>query len=64
MKLIRLNEVKAKTGLCTTVIYAGMREGTFPRSIPISKQSRAWDEAEIDGWIKAKIAAARVGSAA
>jgi prophage regulatory protein len=59
VKLIRLSEVKAKTGLCTSVIYAGMREGSFPRNYPISKQARAWNEEEVDAWIKAKIDAAR-----
>jgi prophage regulatory protein len=59
MRLIRINEVKAKTGLCTTAIYEGMRDNWFPKSIPLSKQARGWDDDEIDGWIKAKIAAAR-----
>jgi len=64
MKLIRLDEVKAKTGLCTTSIYKAMRDGSFPKNLAISKQARAWDDAEVEAWIAAKIAAARVGGAA
>ncbi len=56
-RLERLPSVKGRTGICTTEIYRGMREGWFPKNFPISKQSRAWDSDEIDAWIKAKIAA-------
>ena len=58
-RLERIRSVQERTGLCTTEIYRGMREGWFPRNFPISKQSRAWDSEEIDAWIASKITAAR-----
>jgi prophage regulatory protein len=64
MKLIRLPEVKQKTGLCTTVIYQRMRDGTFPKNIAISSQARAWDDDEVNAWISATIAASRKTEAA
>jgi prophage regulatory protein len=63
-KLIRLPKVKEKTAMCTTEIYKGMREGWFPKNIPIGKQARAWDDDEVNAWILAKIAAARKTEAA
>jgi prophage regulatory protein len=58
-RLERLPSVQARTGLCTSEIYRLMREGLFPKSIALSKQSRAWVSEEIDAWINAKIAAGR-----
>jgi prophage regulatory protein len=63
-KLVRLDRVRDKTGLCTSAIYQGMRDGWFPRNFPITAQARAWDEAEIDAWIEAKIAAGRAAEVA
>ena len=56
-RLERLDSVKRRTGLCTSEIYKGMREGTFPKNFPLSKQAVAWDAADIDRWIDAKLAA-------
>jgi prophage regulatory protein len=54
----RLDRVKQETGLCTSSIYDGMADGTFPKNFPISKQSRAWLSDEIQAWKTAKLAAA------
>jgi prophage regulatory protein len=62
-KLERIKEVQARTGLCATEIYKGMREGWFPKNIAISKQARAWISEEITIWIK-KIEAGRKATAA
>jgi prophage regulatory protein len=58
-RLERLDSVKRRTGLCTSEIYKFMREGTFPLNFPLSKQSVAWDAADIDDWIDAKLAGSR-----
>ena len=55
--LERLASVKRRTGLCASEIYKMMREGSFPKKFPLSKQAVAWDAAEIDKWIDAKLAA-------
>jgi predicted DNA-binding transcriptional regulator AlpA len=55
-RLERLESVRRRTGLCTSEIYKGMREHTFPQNFPLSKQAVAWDAAEIDQWIDAKLA--------
>lgn len=53
--LIRLTDVKRKTGCCRTTIYAAMQEGRFPRSIRLGLRSVAWLESEIDAWIDDRI---------
>jgi prophage regulatory protein len=54
---VRLNEVKARTGLSRSTLYASVRDGRFPVPVAISKRCVAWVEGEIDGWIADRIAA-------
>jgi prophage regulatory protein len=54
-RLIRLPEVKARTGLGTTTVYRRMNEGTFPRPINLGGGRVAWIESQIDAWIQACI---------
>ncbi len=55
MRLIRLAEVKRRTGVSTSTIYRWMSQGKFPKSHPISDYIAAWSEAEIEGWIESKV---------
>lgn len=54
-RLLRLEQVKEKTGLGRSQIYAFMKSNNFPRSIKIGPSSIAWLEAEIDDWINEKL---------
>jgi prophage regulatory protein len=54
---VRLNEVKARTGLSRSTLYAYVRDGGFPAPVAISKRCVAWVEGEIDQWIADRIAA-------
>lgn len=58
-RLLRLAQVRAKTGLCKSQIYAHMKEKQFPSSIKIGPTAVAWLEQEIDEWISLKIAESR-----
>lgn len=62
VRLIRLRELLAKTGLSRSAVYAAIQAGTFPTSIPILPDGRAtaWVESEVDAWLRERIAAARV----
>jgi prophage regulatory protein len=55
-RLIRLRAVVDKTGSNTTDIYAGMKAGTFPKSVPIGTRTVGWVESEVDKWIADRIA--------
>lgn len=57
--LIRLDEVKSRTGLSRSTLYAYMSEGRFPAPVTISERCVAWVESEIDAWIAERIAARR-----
>jgi prophage regulatory protein len=59
--LLRLEQVKARTGLSRSTIYAYMNEGRFPAPVAISERCVAWVEGEIDSWIAERIASRRRG---
>ena len=59
--LIRLEAVKARTGLSRSTLYAYMRDHRFPQPVAISERCVAWIESEIDAWIEERIAARRKG---
>ncbi|MEX3953687.1 helix-turn-helix transcriptional regulator [Paraburkholderia sp. EG287B] len=54
-RLLRLREVRARTGLSTTTIYVRMKQGEFPRSVDIGGTRVAWRETQVDAWIQARI---------
>ncbi len=49
--IIRLPEVRRRTGLGRATIYDFMRRGRFPSSIRLGGRSVGWIEAEIDNWV-------------
>ena len=57
MKLIRLNQVLALTGLSRGTIYRLERAGSFPVRRRLSTNSVAWLEHEITAWMESRPAA-------
>lgn len=53
-RILRLPEVKARTGLGKTSIYAGMKDNTFPKQVKLGKRASGWYEHEIQAWIEAR----------
>lgn len=53
-RLLRLAEVKTRTGLGTTTIYKYMKDGDFPKQIHIGPRMVGWLESEINAWIMAQ----------
>ena len=50
-RLIRMQEVTARTGFKRSTIYLRMSQGRFPKPIPLgSTNAVAWLESEIDAW--------------
>lgn len=53
--LLRLPQVKARTGLSRSCIYEAITEGRFPRPVKITARASAWVESEIQKWIDERI---------
>lgn len=58
-KIIRLPEVKSKTGLSRSTIYLHMTKGTFPQNISLSERAVGWLDADIERWLGERIAASK-----
>jgi prophage regulatory protein len=54
-RLIRLREVKHRTGLSRSLIYQKIAQKTFPGPVPIAERAVAWVEEEIQDWIDGQI---------
>ncbi len=54
-KLLRFPVVQVKTGgLSRTTIWRLERDGLFPKRRLLTGKIVAWDEAEVDEWIKSR----------
>ena len=58
-KIIRLPEVKTKTGLSRSTIYLCMAKGTFPQTISLAERAVGWLDADIEQWLRDRIAASQ-----
>ena len=52
-RLLRLRDVKQKTGLGTSTIYRRIADGTFPIPRSLGPNTVRWLQSEIDTWIEA-----------
>ena len=59
-RILRLPEVKDRTGFSRSMIYRMMRENRFPQAITLfGTRCVGWVESEIDTWVAEKIEAGR-----
>ena len=56
-RFLRLPQVKERTGVSRSFIYAGAKNGTFPVPRLIGARAVGWLESELTAWIEARIAA-------
>ena len=54
--LLRLPQVKARTGLSRSELYRRIAIGSFPAPIKIGARASAWSSVEIEGWIAERVA--------
>lgn len=60
-RILRLPEVKERTGLKKTAIFEHVRRGDFPAPIKITEKAIGWIEQDIDDFIERRIEASRQG---
>ena len=49
--LLRMRQVKARTGLSRSTIYLKIKCGEFPAQVSLGPRAVGWLEAEVDRWI-------------
>ena len=50
--ILRLPEVKTRTGLSRSSIYAAIGAGAFPSQVALGPRSVGWLDSAIEEWIK------------
>ena len=58
-RFLRLPEVQARTGLSRSTIYVRLDQGRFPRPVSLGSRAVGRIEAEVDEWIRERIAESR-----
>ena len=58
-KIIRISDVKAKTGLSRSTIYLRMAEGKFPQQISLGSMAVGGINSEVIDWIEHRISESR-----
>jgi prophage regulatory protein len=56
-RLERLPRVMMRTGLSRSALYESIKQGRFPRPVPIGARAVAWSASEVDEWIAGRLRA-------
>ena len=62
VRILRLSQVLARTGLSRSTLYELMAEGSFPGPIELHAGAVGWFEAEVHAWIRRRVAESRGGA--
>ena len=62
VRFLRLPEVMARTGLSRSTIYVRLEQGRFPKPVSLGARAVGWIEAEVDEWMRERIAESRSGA--
>jgi len=52
--ILRLPKVQSKVSLGKTSIYAGMKNGTFPKAYKLGERAVGWFESDITAWLESR----------
>lgn len=58
--ILRLPDVKTRTGLSRSTIYLRVKEGKFPAPISLGARSVGWIDSEIQQWLEDQIKSSRI----
>lgn len=61
LRILRMPEVEARTGLSARMIRRLVAKGSFPRPIRLSRRAVGWLESEVSTWVLERIARSRAG---
>ena len=62
LSILRRKQVQARTGLSRSTIYAFIKAGSFPKSVPLGPRAVGWLESEVSNWIAGRLDKARGNS--
>ncbi|MBE0624548.1 MAG: AlpA family transcriptional regulator [Burkholderiales bacterium] len=59
---LRRKQVETRTGLSRSTIYQYIKDGVFPKPVPLGPRAVGWLESEVSDWIGERVKIARDGS--
>lgn len=59
ISILRLPEVRSRTGLSRSSIYLRIAKGEFPPPVSLGGRAVGWPEAEVENWLEEKVTASR-----
>jgi len=59
-RILRLPDVKTRTGLSRSTIYALVKNECFPKYVSLGVRSVGWVESEVEAWIESRVNASRI----
>lgn len=54
-RILRIGEVKSRTGLSRTTIWRKEKAGDFPARVRLGANSVGWPESEVEEWIEKRL---------
>lgn len=57
--ILRLPQVKSRTGLSRSTIYSRVKQGTFPAPVLLGERAVGWVDSEIQQWLEEQIKKSR-----
>lgn len=58
-RILRITQVKERTGLSRTTLYTLIKQGKFAAPIPLGARAVGWLSSDIDAWIEARVKSSR-----
>ena len=59
LAILRRRQVEQRTGLSRSTLYQYIKDGNFPKPVPLGPRAVGWLEAEVRDWIATRIRIAR-----
>ena len=53
--ILRINRVKARTGLSRSTIYERIKQGDVPAQVSLGPRAVGWLESDIEAWIAKQV---------
>ena len=61
LAILRLPQVEQRTGLSRSTLYQYMKDGYFPKPVPLGLRAVGWLESDVSDWIATRVRIARQG---
>jgi len=62
LAILRRKQVQIRTGLSRSTIHQYIKDGVFPKPVPLGPRAVGWLESEVSEWIAERVRIARDGS--